>query len=219
MRSQRFKLIIIAIGLLAFSLFVMACGGKDESVNRASSSNANAQAPAPDAAANRNAPGNSNRTGETGDASPDEFEGTTLPAVHTGFNGAPALLREIRTAEQNGFDRVVFEFEGDDIPDYTIRYSDKPVLQCGSGEAVQVAGAGRMEVKFNPSSAHTEAGQPTVKDRERRLNQSILKELEITCDFEAEVAFALGVSAPNRYRVLNLSKPARVVIDIKHKND
>ncbi len=214
MTPQRFKRSIIAISLSAFSLFVMACGGKDESANRASSSNANTQAPVE----NRNAQGNSNRTGEQGDSSPDEFEGSDGSVVRAGFDVAPALLREIRTAEQNGFDRIVFEFEGADIPNYNIRYSDKPV-QCGSGEVVKVAGNGRMEVKFNPSNAHTEAGQPTIKDRERRLNQPVLKELEITCDFEAEVAAVLGVSAPNRYRVLNLYNPTRVVINIKHKND
>ena len=218
MRLHRFNRSILAITLSAFSLFVTACGGKDESANRSSSGNANAQAPAPDVAGNRNAQANSNRTGEPGDSSPAEFEGRDGSVVRAGFDVAPALLREIRTAEQNGFDRIVFEFEGNDIPNYNIQYTDKPVSQCGSGEAVQVAGAGKMEVKFHSANAHTEAGQATIKDRERRLNQPILKELEITCDFEAEVAVVLGVSAPNRYRVLDLHNPTRVVIDIKHKN-
>jgi hypothetical protein len=207
MTSHKFKRSIIATGLVVFSILIMACAG-----------NANRQAPAPDTAGSRNAQANSNRTVEPGDTSPDEFEGRDGSVIRAGFDVAPALLREIRTAEQNGFDRVVFQFEGDDIPNYTIQYSKEPV-QCGSGKAVQVAGAGKMEVKFNSSNAHTEAGQPTIKDRERRLNQPILKELEISCDFEAQVGVVLGVSAPNRYRVLDLYKPTRVVIDIKHKND
>ena len=218
MKLQRFKWSIIAITLSAFSLCVIACVGKDESANRSSSNNASAQAAASDAAGNSNAQGNSNRTGEPGDSSPDEFEGSDGSVVRTGFDVAPALLREIRTAGQNGFDRIVFEFEGNDVPNYNIRYTNKPVSQCGSGEAVTVAGNGRMEVLFHSANAHTEAGQPTIK-RERSLNQPVLKELEITCDFEAEVAVVLGVSAPNRYRVLNLYNPTRVVIDIKHKNN
>ena len=77
MTSQNIKRRSIAIGLSAFSLFVMACGGTDESANRTASSNANAQAPAPTSGENRNPSANSNRTGEHGDSSPDEFDGPT----------------------------------------------------------------------------------------------------------------------------------------------
>jgi hypothetical protein len=218
MTSQNFKLSILAISLSAFSLFVMACAGKNESSNQSSSGNANAQAPPPAGAENRNATGNSNRTGEPGDSSPDEFEGTAGSVSRAGFDVAPALLREIRTAEQDGFDRVVFEFEGAEIPNYRVEYIDKPVRQCASGKVVPIAGDGWLEVKFHSTNAHTETGQPTIKDRERRLSLPILKELEITCDFEAEVAVVLGVASPNRYRALNLYNPTRVVVDIKHKN-
>ena len=155
---------------------------------------------------------------ENRNATSDEFEGTAGSVFHKTYKGGPVLLREIRTAEQNGFDRVVFEFDGPEIPNYQVEYVDKPVLQCGSGDVVQVAGDGWLEIRFNPANAHTEAGQPTIAYRERSLSLPILKELEITCDFEAEVAMVLGVSSPNRYRVLNLSDPTRVVINIKHKN-
>ena len=38
----------------------------------------------------------------------------------------------------------------------------------------------------------------TVADRERAPNLPIIKELKITCDFEGEVTWVLGVSSPNR---------------------
>ena len=205
MTSQLFKQSSLTISMLLFSLFVIACAGKNESNNQTSSGNANVQAPPPAAAENRN-------------AASDEFEGTAGIVVRKEFKGAPVLLREIRTAEQNGFDRIAFEFDGPEIPNYKVEYVDKPVRQCGSGDVTQVAGDGWLEIRFNPANAHTEAGQPTIADRERRLSLPVLKELEITCDFEAEVAVVLGVSSPNRYRVLNLSNPTRVVIDIKHTN-
>lgn len=215
MTFQLFKQSGLAISLILFSLFVIACAGKNETNNQTSPANANVQAPnvqapnvqtpVPAAAENRN-------------ASSNEFEGTAGSVFHKTYNGGPVLLREIRTAEQDGFDRVVFEFDGPEIPNYQVEYVDKPVHQCGSGDVVQVAGDGWLEIRFNPANAHTEAGQPTIAYRERSLSLPILKELEITCDFEAEVAMVLGVSSPNRYRVLNLSDPTRVVIDIKHKN-
>jgi hypothetical protein len=218
MKAESMKRNILVISLSVLSLFVTACAGKNGAVNQNSSGNSNAQVATTGAAENRNAADNSNRAVEPGDASPDDFEGTTGRVIRTGIDVAPALLRDIRTAAQDGFDRVVFEFEGDEVPNYKVEYIDKPVRQCGSGNVAQVAGDGWLEVKFKATNAHTEAGQATIAARERRLSLPSLKELEITCDFEAEVVVVLGVSSPNRYRVLNLYKPTRVVVDIKHKN-
>ena len=214
MKLQHIKQTILTISLIAFSVFIMACERRRE----ASAVIAINGSGEPYVARNGNAAGNSNRSGDMGEASSNEFEGTAGSVFHKNYNGAPVLLREIRNARGNGFDRVVFEFDGPEIPNYSIEYVDKPVRQCGSGNVVQVAGDGWLEVKFNPANAHTEAGHPTIADRERRLTLPVLKELEITCDFEAEVAVVLGVASPNRYRVLNLSNPTRVVVDIKHKS-
>ena len=127
----------------------------------------------------------------------------------------PVTLRKIRAGRHAGFDRVVFEFGGGAVPGYHIEYVDRPVRACGSGDTVKVAGDGWLSVRLVPAQAHTDAGRPTVKYRERRLRFPILKELQSTCDFEGEVEWVLGVSSPNRYRVMELSDPARLVIDIK----
>ena len=207
----------MAISLMTFSFFIMACGRGDDK-GTVTVTNTSGDIKVDSGTNNQNAAGNANRAGDMSEAASNEFEGTSGSVFHKNYNGGPVLLREIRTAEQNGFDRVVFEFDGPEIPNYKIEYVDKPVYQCGSGDAVPVAGDGWLEIRFNPANAHTEAGQPTISGRERRLSLPVLKELEITCDFEAEVAAVLGVSSPNRFRVLNLSDPARVVIDVKHKN-
>jgi hypothetical protein len=43
-----------------------------------------------------------------------------------------------------------------------------------------------------------------------------VKEIELSCDFEGEVSWVLGLSARKPYRVHELSDPARLVIDIQH---
>nr|MDQ3805703.1 hypothetical protein [Acidobacteriota bacterium] len=149
-----------------------------------------------------------------GEHSEEDFRGT-VAAVEREGDGAPALLRVVRTASREKFDRVVFEFEGARLPGYHVEYVDRPVRQCGSGEVVPVAGDAWLRVRLTPANAHTEAGQPTVKDRARRLNYPNLKELKALCDFEAEVEWVLGLASPNRYRVLELTNPARLVIDVK----
>lgn len=131
--------------------------------------------------------------------------------------GAPALLRAVRPGRHPGFDRIVFEFAGSEIPGYHIEYVDRPINDCGGGRVVRVAGDGWLRVRFSPSQAHTERGRPTIKMRERRVRLNVLRELEQTCDFEAQVEWVLGVSSPNRYRVIELSNPTRLVVDIKRK--
>lgn len=144
------------------------------------------------------------------------FEGTAGIVEKQRPDAPVAVLREVRSARQEGFDRVVFEFEGSALPGYHVEYVDRPVLQCGSGEPVQVAGDGWLEVRLTPAQAHTEAGEATVKERERRLSLPVLKELESTCDFEAHVTWVLVVASPNRYRVQELSNPARLIVDVRH---
>ena len=130
--------------------------------------------------------------------------------------GSGATLRAVRTARNEGWDRVVFEFDGATVPGYHLEYVDRPVRKCGSGDEAQVAGQGWLEVRITPAQAHDEAGNVTVADRERKLSLPVLKELELTCDFEADVTWVLGVASPNRYRVTELSGPARLVVDVQH---
>lgn len=125
------------------------------------------------------------------------------------------VLRAVRAAGQRGFDRVVFEFEGSDVPGYRIGYVDR-AIQCGSGDAAELAGQAWLQVQLFPAQAHTEAGEPTVQERERRLDLPVLKEIESTCDFEAEVAWVLGLASHKVFRVQELESPARLVIDLEH---
>jgi hypothetical protein len=127
----------------------------------------------------------------------------------------PVVLREIRTGQHPAFDRVVFEFEGNRVPGYHVEYVDRPVRTCGAGEVVQVEGYGYLLVQMMPAQAHTNDGKPTIKQREIAPNLPLIKQLKILCDFEADVQWILGLSSPNRYRVLELSNPARLVVDVR----
>lgn len=127
-----------------------------------------------------------------------------------------ATLREVRVGQHAGFDRTVWEFEGATVPGYRIEYIDGPVRQCGSGHVVPLAGRGSLAVQLSPAQAHDDQGRVTVRRREWAPRLRVLRELKLTCDFEAEVVWALGVTSPNLYRVLELSRPARLVVDVRH---
>jgi hypothetical protein len=78
-----------------------------------------------------------------------------------------------------------------------------------------VAGQGWLQVRLQPAQAHAN-GQVTVAEREQKPGLSVLQELELTCDFEAEVTWVLGNKAPNKYRVMELREPTRLVVDVRH---
>ncbi|WNG33035.1 hypothetical protein F0U60_04940 [Archangium minus] len=127
----------------------------------------------------------------------------------------PVTLLEVREGRNEGFDRVVFQFEGDQVPGYHLEYIDKPVIKCGSGDPTDVAGQGWLQVRITPAQAHAD-GKVTVASRERKPKLPVLEELELTCDFEGEVTWVLGVKHPNKYRVMELREPTRLVVDVQH---
>jgi hypothetical protein len=130
-------------------------------------------------------------------------------------NLKPVTLREVRAGRNEGFDRVVFQFDGDQVPGYHLEYIDKPVIKCGSGDPTELAGQGWLQVRLQPAQAHAD-GKATVTERERKPKLPVIEELEMTCDFEGEATWVLGVKKPNTYRVLELTEPTRLVVDVRH---
>lgn len=146
-----------------------------------------------------------------------DFEGTAGDTEKKNPNATgAAILNDVRSARHSNYDRVVFEFDGTELPNYKIEYIDRPVRACGSGDVVPFAGDAWLSVRFSGANAHTDAGEATVKDRVRSPNLPLVKDLKLICDFEAEVEWVMGVSSPNKYRVLELKGPTRLVVDIRH---
>lgn len=206
--------------LLLVCLFAAACPRAGvETTNRSEAGAANQSAAE---AGERDVEGrNSNVSHQTNAPSPGKTAETT---DFTGTAGvtekkydlrATAVLKAVRAAAHEGYDRVVFEFEGAEMPSYHIEYIDRPVRACGSGDVVPLAGDGWLEIRFTPAAAHTENGAPTVTKRALTPNLKIIKELKATCDFEAETEWVLGVASPNKYRVLELKNPTRLAIDVR----
>ena len=168
--------------------------------------------------ANAGIPTSTARPDETAEVEQD-FEGTAGITEKKNPNIKDAVVMAyVRSARHAGFDRVVFEFRGDQLPTYKIEYVDK-AENCASGEKVPLSGSASLSVLFTNAYAHTlDDGNPTIpmKDRTQSPNLPIVKDLKLICDFEAEVEWIMGNSAPNKYRVLELKDPTRLVVDIKH---
>jgi hypothetical protein len=157
--------------------------------------------------------------GETPGATNTPFEGGTAPVTATApASLEPPLLQDVRAASHEGYDRIVFEFEGAGVPGYVVEYTPDAVA-CGSGvdRAAELGGgmvpAAILRIQMQPANAHTEEGQPTAP-LTIEPNLSALRAGLLTCDFEADVTFHLALTAEQPFAVSVLNDPPRLVVDI-----
>jgi hypothetical protein len=129
-------------------------------------------------------------------------------------NQAPAIpvLVAVRSAHHPGFDRITFEFRGP-LPSHRIGYVSQ-LVEDASGEPVHLAGSAAINVVFQGANAHDERGHPTVSPRRFRPGLPSLEEVAQIGDFEAVVTYGLGVDHKVPFKVLEVSTPSRVAIDI-----
>jgi hypothetical protein len=134
----------------------------------------------------------------------------TLEAVR---DGKPATLQALRTGRNDGFDRVVFEL--DRAAGYSVTYVDRPAHHCTSGAPLTVEGDALLMITLRPAAAHGETGKPAAP-KELTEDLTVLREVEQVCDFEGVASWVVGLSAPNKFRVMELTEPTRLVVDIQH---
>lgn len=154
-------------------------------------------------------------TGSAADSG--EFRGSTDAVAAKGNAPEVTVLNAVRGARHPTFERIVFEFRANVVPGYSVAYASSAPTQCGSGEVMKVAGGAHLEVRFSPAQAHAPVGEDersTLPARSIALNYPAVRELTVSCDFEAVLSWVVGVDAQRPFRVMRLRDPARVVLDI-----
>jgi hypothetical protein len=130
----------------------------------------------------------------------------------------PATVVAVRSSSREAFDRVVFELAGE-LPGYRVGWSAAPPHHCGSGALVESAGRAWLTVRLDPAAAHDEQGGVTVARESEGPGLQAVEGIVLTCDFEGVVSWALGAPARRPYRVLPMSDPPRLVVDVAHAAD
>ncbi|OHV20492.1 hypothetical protein BBK14_27820 [Parafrankia soli] len=110
------------------------------------------------------------------------------------------------------FDRLVIEFR-DRVPGYDVRYV-ADVRSPGEGAVVPLRGQAFLELVLFPAAAHDDAGTSTLTTPRTGGGLPALVQYRLTGDYEGYVHFGLGVDDRVGFRVLELSDPARLVIDL-----
>jgi len=130
----------------------------------------------------------------------------TVPAVST--------LTQIRAAHQSGYDRLVFQFSGVLPAHYSVRYVTQ-VIGDASGLPVNVVGSARLLVRFSPAAGHDVLGHVTYGAVQRTYPLPGIIQVINAGDFENVLSFGVGVARAEPFRVYTLTRPSRVVVDIR----
>lgn len=209
--------------LLAGLLWFPACGST--STTSTGTSTTAASAPATSGTA-----GGTGTTGSTGAtpgtsttelAPPGTVSGADLtPKQGEGSDADPVAvthLTAVRLARQDGYDRVVFEFDGG-VPAYQVSYVDGPIIEDPSGRTIPVEGAGLLRVRFDRASgvALDQPGGPVTYTGPNRVKSdaAAVQEVVSVGDFEAVMTWVVGIDSRRPNKVSTLTSPSRVIIDI-----
>ncbi len=155
-------------------------------------------------------------TSQSPSASPDL--GPFACANRTG--GVPTAfmqLSAIRVAHQTGFDRVTFEFAASSLgpsgmPPYALTQQASTLfIKDPSGQTVTLAGTAGLKVVFrNTSGAGTYSGGTDLKP-----SLPTVAEVRQLGDFERVLSWGIGLNTAACLRVLELSNPVRLAIDLQ----
>jgi hypothetical protein len=126
------------------------------------------------------------------------------------------LLLNIRVGRHAGYDRVVLDMSGP-APGYRVGYVPS-LAYDGSGNPVPLAGKAFLDIALEPASAHTGDTGLNVFCCSRlfRPNLPTVKGVALTGDFEGIVSVGLALNRKAGFRVMTLSNPTRIVVDVAH---
>jgi hypothetical protein len=127
-----------------------------------------------------------------------------------------AQITDVRVGTHAGYDRIVVEFE-DGVPPYILQMATPPLLSDPAGMEMEVAGASFLNLVLMGGTRVTEDGELSYGGRTefRPRDFPVLAELVESGDFEATSAWYIGLQQESCVRVVLLTDPSRLVIDIQ----
>jgi hypothetical protein len=127
--------------------------------------------------------------------------------------GSPKLVG-LRAGRHAGYDRVVFQLDGPIPSYYSVRYV--PVVRLdGSGDPLRLRGAAFLEVVVR-APTHDEHHRPVLTPTRLRPDFPALREVNTRGSFEGQTTAGIGMTQKVGFRVLELTSPTRIVIDLAH---
>lgn len=132
-------------------------------------------------------------------------------------SGGPLSVTAVRVAPQEGYDRVVFELDGQSAgqPGWRVEYVDEPTAQ-GSGDSVEVAGDAALSVTITGTGYPFDTGVEEVEgDPALPGGLQVVEDVVLGGVYEGQYDAFIGTSGRAPFRVFRLDDPARVVVDVR----
>jgi hypothetical protein len=128
-----------------------------------------------------------------------------------GVVGAAATVYSVRVAHHDGYDRLVIGFPtGNAMPEYQLtRQATSHFVHDASGQPVTLDGSAGIRAVLR--NADITQGAPT----DLRPQLRSIREVAQIGNFERVVSYGVGLATPACFRVLELSAPTRLVIDVQ----
>ncbi|MBW3588059.1 MAG: hypothetical protein KY429_01395 [Actinobacteria bacterium] len=160
-------------------------------------------------------------------ASPSIPAGSCV-GVSGGTDGVLMYVTDVRVGTHPGYDRITFEFtpaEGSPaaLPRYELSPVQPPFTYDPSDMPMEVEGETFLHVLFHGATGVKMEGdspeQTYTGPREMKPDHPSLVEAELQGDFEATLAWMLGLSVGTCWAVVELDDPTRLVIDFPHRSE
>jgi hypothetical protein len=217
MRPSRKVLILLVVLLgvaaVAIGVYVGRSGGTHMPPSASQASPGSTTAPVPE-------PSRGTGTVPPASRAPVQPAWSTGPRV-TAETDPAAYLVAIRPGRHSGYDRVVFEFRGR-VPGYDIRYVDQ-VGEDPSDRPVPLRGRAFLHVVFRHASTIEQLSSGSPPYRTTYVGPSVitpglgtLLQVKQAGDFEAYLSLGVGLADRTGFRVVTLTGPPRVAIDVAH---
>ena len=141
----------------------------------------------------------------------------TVPSNPNPISGVVTVskLRMGLHPEDGGWERIVFEFAGTQLPGAVVQYVSQ-ATSCGSGQTLTVNGSAILEVAITNTQAHDNNGVATLNSPAAGPGGRVINQGLSSCDFEGHVTWDFGLNGKHNFKVSTLTNPVRLVIDIKN---
>ncbi|WP_275561945.1 hypothetical protein [Streptomyces sp. 5-6(2022)] len=145
----------------------------------------------------------------------------SLDRTDPALSGKP--LENIRTGQNECYDRMVFDIKGATAADrigYRVGYVET-LNQAGTGDPIPVGGGAILEIKVGASSYDYETGKSTYPGKARQPLPGVdvsgyqtFRDTRYASSFEGETQVGLGVRARLPFRVFQ--SDGHLVVDVAH---
>jgi hypothetical protein len=129
----------------------------------------------------------------------------------------PLVVTDVRAAGQDGFDRVVIEFDGDEAPSFDVRAVDPPHTSA-DGATVPVDGQALVRVTVVPVTIENDEGERIYEGQDRvpAPDAEVLEEVVRVSGDDGEQLLLIGLNTERAHAVAVFHDPVRLVVDISH---